>query len=158
MTRSGFMNLSVIALFGFLGGWAATILLGLSTVTAQVGETHPITTTGITIVTDEGQPRANLSLWDKQHPALIFSDDKCDRRAALIVAPMERAALTLYGEDCKRRVALELQADDLPSLVLRDTQDVPRARLHLLKDGSPVFALYDPTGKRVQTLPERVQP
>ncbi|GKS58092.1 hypothetical protein YTPLAS18_16190 [Nitrospira sp.] len=154
MTRLGFTNLGVAALFGFLGGWVATAFLGLSAVTAQVGERYPVTTTGITIVTEEGQPRASLTLWDNQHPALIFADDKCERRAALTVAPMERAGLTLYGEDCKRRVALELQADDLPSLVLRDTEDVPRARLHLLKDGSPVFALYDPTGKRLQTFPD----
>lgn len=154
MTRPGYMNVGVAALFGFLGGWVATAFLGLSAVTAQVGERYPVTTTGLTVVTEDGQPRASLTLWDKQHPALVFSDDTCERRAALVVAPMERAALTLYGEDCKRRVALELQADDVPSLVLRDNQDVPRARLHLLKDGSPVFAVYGPTGKRLQTLPD----
>ena len=153
MTRATFVNLGIAALFGFLGGWAATAFMGLSTVVAQVGERYPVTTTGLTIVTEDGQPRASLTLWDNQHPALIFSDDQCERRASLTVAPMERAALTLYGADCKRRVAIELQADDLPTLVLRDTKDVPRARLHLLKDGTPAFALYGPRGDLIHSAP-----
>ncbi len=153
MIRREFGLMVIAALFGVMGGWSATYLLNPTVVTAQVGERFPLTTTGLTIINQAGKHRASLTLWDGEHPALIFSDDTCDRRASLIVAPQERAALTLFGKDCKRRVELELQADDLPTFVLRDNNDIPRARLHLLADGSPVFALYDANGKRLRSMP-----
>jgi len=153
MTTSKIGILAVAALFGFIGGWSAIHLTGPKPATAQVGDRFPATTTGLTIVTEAGEPRATLSLWDGEHPALIFSDKGCDRRASLIIAPQERATLTMYGKDCKRRIALELQADDLPSFVLRDSHDVPRARLHLLDDGTPVMAFYDLNGKLLKSMP-----
>lgn len=153
MTAKTMGFLSMAAMFGFVGGWSATHLTTSQPAAAQVGERFPITTTGVTIVTETGQPRATLGLWDGKHPALIFSDDGCDRRASLIVAPQERAALTIFGKDCKRRIALELQGDDLPSFVLRDRNDVPRARLHLLNDGTPVMTFYGPNGELLQSMP-----
>lgn len=154
MTTNNTMGfLAVAALFGFWGGWSAIYLTSSQQATAQVGERFPVTTTGLTIVTEAGQPRASLSLWDGEHPALIFSDDSCERRASLILAPQERAALTIFGKDCQRRIALELQADDLPSFVLRDSNDIPRARLHLLDDGTPVMAFYGANGKPLRSMP-----
>ena len=153
MTTSKTSILALATIFGFLGGWSATHLTSPQPVTAQVGERFPLTTTGVTIVTEAGQPRARLGLWDGEHPALVFSDEGCDRRASFIVSPQERATLTMFGKDCKRRVALELQGDDLPSFVLRDRNDVPRAILHLLDDGTPVMAFYGPEGKLLQSMP-----
>lgn len=153
MTKRDLALMAMATFFGFAGGFSATYLFSPETVIAQVGERFPLRTTGLTIVTDSGEPRVSLKLWDGEHPVMIFSDDSCERRASLIVAPRERAALTLFGEDCKRRVALELQADDLPSFVLRDDHDVPRARLHLLKDGNPVFALYGANGQLLESMP-----
>ena len=153
MTRHEFGFVVIAGLFGFIGGWSAIYLLSPPGVTAQMGERFPLTTTGLTIVTETGEPRASLKLWDGEHPALIFSDKGCERRASLIVAPRERAALTLYGEDCKRRAALELQGDDMPTFVLRDNNGIPRARLHLLADGSPVFAFYGANGKLLKSMP-----
>lgn len=145
--------LAMAAVFGFVGGWSATYVTVPKPATAQMVERFPVTTTGLTIVNEAGEPRATLSLWDGEHPALIFSDKGCDRRASLIIAPQERATLTMYGKDCKRRIALELQADDLPSFVLRDSHDVPRARLHLLDDGTPIMAFYDLNGKLLKSMP-----
>lgn len=153
MTKREIAFMAMATFFGFVGGLAATYVFSPEAVTAQVGERFPLRTTGLTIVTDSGEPRVSLKLWDGEHPVLMFSDARCERRASLMVAPRERAALTLFGENCKRRVALELQADDLPSFVLRDSNDVPRARLHLLKDGKPVLALYGANGKLIESMP-----
>ena len=128
-------------------------LFDMASATTIPGERLPITTTGLTIINHAGQPRVNLKLWDGEHPALLFSDDRCSQRASLVVSPRERVALTMFGEDCKRRVSLELQANDVPTLVLRDTKDTPRARLHLLNDGNPILEFLDPMGKILQRFP-----
>ncbi len=154
MMQRKFSLIVTAAFFGFMGGWLSTYLLSPTVVTAQVGARFPLTTTGLTIINQAGQPRASLTLWDGEHPALTLSDNTCDRRASLIVAPEERVALTLFGKDCKRRVALEVQADDMPTFVLRDSKDTPRARLHLLADGSPVLALYDANGRPLHSSPD----
>ncbi len=126
-------------------------------VIAQPGHRGIITTQGIRLVNEEGKVRASLALWDGKHPALILSDDVCDRRASFSVYPNERAGFAFFGDDCKRRAALELEADRLPELVLRDQFDVPRYRVHLLKDGSPRIVLYGPNGKSVWNAPVQEQ-
>jgi hypothetical protein len=125
----------------------------MASATTIPGERLPITTTGLTIINHAGQPRVNLNLWDGEHPALLFSDGRCNQRASLVVSPREREAFTVFGEDCQRRVSLELQANDVPTLVLRDNKDIPRARLHLLNDGSPTLDFLDPVGKIIQRFP-----
>lgn len=143
----------IAALFGFLGGWSATYFLSPPVVTAQVGERFPLTTTGVTIINQAGQPRASLTLWDGEHPALVLSDARCARRAELIVSPQEHTALTMFGKDCKRRVAVDLHANDLPSFVLRDQRDIPRVVVQLLSDGSPVLDFLDANGNRIKSMP-----
>lgn len=110
MMRREFSLIIIAALFGFMGGWSATYLLTPTDVTAQVGARFPLTTTGLTIINQAGQPRANLTLWDGEHPALIFSDNTCDRRASLIVTPQKQAALPLFGKDCELRYTLRSQS------------------------------------------------
>jgi len=98
------------ALFGFMGGWSVTYLLSPTVVTAQVGARVTPTTNSLTIIHQAGQPRASLTLWDREHPALTFSDNTCDRRASVIVAPQKQAALPLFGKDCTLRHTLRSQS------------------------------------------------
>jgi hypothetical protein len=153
---SGKQYIGILIMTGvasLLGGTLLSKFMWPDAVTAQTGQRGIITTNGIQLVNEEGKVRASLRLWDGEHPALILSDDVCDRRASFSVYPKMRAGLAFYGDDCKRRAALELEADRLPELVLRDQFDVPRYRVHFLKDGSPRMVLYGPNGKDIWKVP-----
>ena len=143
-------------LAAFLAGAAGALLVlhwpSEAPADAQFGD-RPVTTTGLFLTNAKGEPRASLTLWDGEHPALVLADAECPRRAALMVSPHEQASLTLYGDNCKRRVALEIQPDDEPALTLRDHNDVPRARIHLLTTGRPQVYLYDDRGATLWRAP-----
>ncbi|MDT7043758.1 hypothetical protein [Candidatus Nitronereus thalassa] len=146
MNRPIKSSLFVYVLIAFLSG---IMLSWLSQADQAIGQLEPrqfITTKGLQIVNDKGEPRASLFLWDGEHPALILGDKTCDRRLALTVRDREQAALTLFGENCKRRAVLETQTLGGPEFVLRDHQDVPRARIQLLADGTPTLTMYGPNG------------
>jgi hypothetical protein len=151
LQNAGWMIMATV--LGFCGGMLGAQLTAPASARDIPGERLPITTAGLTIINQEGKPRASLQLWDGEHPALVLSDAGCARRAELIVSPQEHTALTMFGKDCKRRVAIEVHADDLPSLVLRDQHDVPRMVARLLQDGSPVLDFLDANGKRIKSMP-----
>ncbi|GJL59792.1 MAG: hypothetical protein NPIRA03_26490 [Nitrospirales bacterium] len=134
---------------GMMGGALSNLVFMNTGVSAEETEQTKkvVTAEEFRLVTEDGQPRATLLLWNGELPALTLADETCHNRVFLGVFNEAQPALILNDKGCKQRAALDLQPDGLPSLTLRDKQDVPRARLRVLLDGSPNLTLFNENGQ-----------
>jgi hypothetical protein len=108
--------------------------------------------TRLTLVDQNGSPRAALGIGDDGSPALRLFDPFEQTRAQLVVDPSGAANLKLHDRDGEVSAWLSVGPSGAPSLYLRGIGRTPsRARGHaelcVDEHGCPVLSLYDKDGQ-----------
>jgi hypothetical protein len=133
MVARNVLSLGLAALFGFLGGAAATGVDSLRADSPQLVQARRFE-----LLDESGMPVAYWGTDPDRHVQLVFKGKKQNDLARFGLSPSSLPFLELFGAHGKGGIVLRLYADELPLLAMNDAEWEGRVLLGSLRQHSGI--------------------